>query len=135
MNLRGHAPLHHPGIQLAPLVDVLLRLLIFFLLTWNAARTEDELDVKVAKTSATKCKTAPVGDIIVNVKGDGNVVGNRRTLSGPELEELLKSLVQLNPEQAVVIRCDEAAAYKNIIGVLNSCTDAGITNVAFATAK
>ena len=29
MNLRGHAPLHHPGIQLAPLVDVLLLLLIF----------------------------------------------------------------------------------------------------------
>jgi biopolymer transport protein ExbD len=56
-------------------------------------------------------------------------------LSGPELEELLKSLVQLNPEQAVVIRGDEAGAYKNIVGVLNSCTDAGITNVAFATAK
>jgi len=30
MNLRGRAPLHHPGIQLAPLVDVLLLLLIFF---------------------------------------------------------------------------------------------------------
>src|SRR5436309_2968828 len=37
MNLRGHAPLHHPGIQLAPLVDVLLLLLIFFLLTRSAA--------------------------------------------------------------------------------------------------
>ena len=51
------------------------------------------------------------------------------------LEELLKNLVQLNPEQAVVIRGDEAGAYKNIVGVLNICTDAGITNVAFATAK
>jgi len=132
MNLRGHAPLHHPGIQLAPLVDVLLLLLIFFLLTWNAARTENELDVKVPKASAARAR---IGDVIVNVKTDGNVVVNRRTLNGPELSELLKSLVQLNSEQAVVIRGDEAGAYKNIIGVLNICTEAGITNVAFATAK
>jgi biopolymer transport protein ExbD len=69
------------------------------------------------------------------VKADGNVVVNRRTLSDAELTELLKSLVQLNPEQAVVIRGDEAGAYKNIVGVLNVCTEAGITNVAFATAK
>jgi len=135
MNLRGHAPLQHPGIQLAPLVDVLLLLLIFFLLTWNAARNENELDVKVPKASAAREKSAPIGDVVVNVKADGNVVVNRRTLTGPELTELLKSLVQLNSEQAVVIRGDEGGAYKNIINVLNICTEAGVTNVAFATAK
>src|ERR671931_347459 len=108
MNLRSRAPIQHPGIQLAPLVDVLLLLLIFFLLTWNAARNENELDVKVPKASAAKEKSAPIGDVVVNVKADGNVV---------------------------VIRGDESGAYKNIIGVLNICTEAGITNVAFATAK
>src|ERR1041385_5669199 len=107
MNLRGHAPLHHPGIQLAPLVDVLLLLLIFFLLTWNAARNENELDVKVPRASAAKEKSAPIGDVVVNVKADGNVVVNRRTLSPSELTELLKGLVQLSPEQAVVIRSEE----------------------------
>jgi biopolymer transport protein ExbD len=135
MNLRSRAQLHHPGIQLAPLVDVLLLLLIFFLLTWNAARNENELDVKVPKASAAKDKPGPIGDVVVNVKTDGNVVVNRRTLTAAELTELLKGLVQLNSEQAVVIRGDEAGAYKNIIGVLNICTEAGVTNVAFATAK
>src|ERR1700758_1125410 len=108
MNLRGHAPLHHPGIQLAPLVDVLLLLLIFFLMTWNAARNENELDVKVPKAAAAQPKTAPVGDVVVNVKADGNVVVNRRTLTAADLTDLLKSLVQLNSEQAVIIRGDEA---------------------------
>ena len=51
MNLRRHATPQHPGIQLAPLVDVLLLLLIFFLMTWNAARNENELDVKVPKAN------------------------------------------------------------------------------------
>ena len=135
MNLRGRAMPQHPGIQLAPLVDVLLLLLIFFLMTWNAARNENELDVKVPKASAAKEKMAPIGDVIVNVKADGNVVVNRRTLSGQELTDLLKGLVQLNADQAVVIRGDEAGAYKNIVNVLNVCSEAGVTNVAFATAK
>lgn len=135
MNLRSRAPLQHPGIQLAPLVDVLLLLLIFFLMTWNAARNENELDVKVPKASAAKEKSAPIGDVVVNVKADGNVVVNRRTLTGSELSDLLKQLVQLNADQAVVIRGDETGAYKNVVGVLNICSEAGVTNVAFATAK
>jgi hypothetical protein len=85
--------------------------------------------------AAAKEKTAPVGDVVVNVKADGTVVINRRTLSSAELSELLKWLVQLDSKQRVIIRGDEAGAYKNIIGVLNICTEAGITNVAFATAS
>jgi peptide/nickel transport system substrate-binding protein len=60
MNLRKYATPQHPGIQLAPLVDVLLLLLIFFLMTWNAARNENELDVKVPKASAAKEKAGSV---------------------------------------------------------------------------
>ena len=135
MNLRSRAPLQHPGIQLAPLVDVLMLLLIFFLLTWNAARNENELDVKVPKASSAKEKAAPPGDVVVNVRTDGSVVVNRRTLSAAELGELLQNLVKLYPEQAVVIRGDEAGAYKNVVNVLNVCSEAGVTNVAFATAK
>ena len=135
MNFRSRTASQHPGIQLAPLVDVLLLLLIFFLVTWNAARNENELDVKVPKASAATEKSAPIGDVIVNVKADGNVVVNRRTMNGAELSELLKNLVQLNAEQAVVIRGDETGAYKYIVGVLNVCSQSGVTNVAFATAK
>ena len=135
MNLRKHAVPQHPGIQLAPLVDVLMLLLIFFLLTWNAARNENELDVKIPKATQAKEKMAPIGDVVVNVKADGSVVVNRRTLSGPELTDLLRGLVQLDENQAVVIRGDEAGAYKHVVGVLNICSEAGVTNIAFATAK
>ena len=135
MNLRKHAIPQHPGIQLAPLVDVLMLLLIFFLLTWNAARTENELDVKVPKATAAKEQSRPIGDVVLNVKDNGSVVVNRRTLNGGELTELLRGLVQLDADQAVVIRGDEAGQYKNIVDVLNICSQAGVTNVAFATAK
>lgn len=135
MNFHSRTAPQHPGIQLAPLVDVLLLLLIFFLMTWNAARNENELDVKIPKASAAKEHSAPIGDVIVNVKSDGNVVVNRRMLSASDLTTMLRGLVQLNADQAVVIRGDEAGAYKNIVSVLNICSEAGVTNVAFATAK
>ena len=135
MNLRKRATPPHPGIQLAPLVDVLLLLLIFFILTWNAARNENELDVKIPKAAAAKEKTATMGDVVVNVKADGNVVVNRRIMSGTELADMMRNLVQLYPDQAVIIRGDEEGAYKHIVGVLNICSEAGVTNVAFATAK
>ena len=135
MNFRTRVATQHPGIQLAPLVDVLMLLLIFFLLTWNAARNENELDVKVPKASAAKEKAAPPGDVVVNVRTDGSVVVNRRSMNGNELSDLLQNLVKLYPEQAVVIRGDEGGAYKNVVNVLNICSEAGVTNVAFATAK
>ena len=123
MNFRTRTALQHPGIQLAPLVDVLL------------LRNENELDVKVPKASAAKEKMAPPGDVVVNVKTDGSVIVNRRTMSGSELGKLLQDLVKLYPEQAVVIRGDESGAYKNVVNILNICSESGITNVAFATAK
>ena len=123
------------GFQIAPMVDILLVLLCFFIVTWSFARKENELDVKVPKASAAQEKAAPIGDVIVNVKADGNVVVNRRSLSESDLTTLLKGLVALNPDQAVVIRGDEAGAYRNIVNVLNVCSLAGVTNVAFATAK
>ena len=56
-------------------------------------------------------------------------------MTGSELGKLLQDLVKLYPEQAVVIRGDESGAYKNVVSILNICSEAGITNVAFATAK
>ena len=109
MNLRSRVPLHHPGIQLAPLVDVLLLLLIFFLLTWNAARNENELDVKVPKAAAAKENTLPLGPVVINVKSkDGSMVVNSSNNErfGSE-SDLLKGLLQLDKEQSVVIRGDE----------------------------
>ena len=71
----------------------------------------------------------------MNVKTDGTVVVNRRNMTARELTDLLQSLVKLYPDQAVVIRGDEGGAYKNVVNVLNVCSEAGVTNVAFATAK
>ena len=47
MKFRNRPEPHILGFQIAPMVDILLVLLVFFIVTWSFARKENELDVKV----------------------------------------------------------------------------------------
>ena len=78
MNLRSRATPHHPGIQLAPLVDVLLLLLIFFSDLERRAKRKRARCQSAESVRGQRRRWRRSGDVIVNVKADGNVVVNRR---------------------------------------------------------
>ena len=61
MNFRGSIQNNAPGFQIAPMVDIVFLLLIFFLVTWNFSRSETELDVKVPKAREGKETRRAVG--------------------------------------------------------------------------
>jgi biopolymer transport protein ExbD len=123
------------GFQIAPMVDILLVLLCFFIVTWSFARKEMELDVKVPAAQSGKEPVSAVNQTVLNVKQDGTVVLNRKTISQQELAEKLTELAKIYPDYAIILRGDERAAYKAIVSVLDICRAAGIWNVAFATDK
>jgi biopolymer transport protein ExbD len=121
------------GFQIAPMVDILLVLLCFFIVTWSFARQEMELDVKVPAAQSGKEPVATVNQTVLNVKKDGTVVWNRKAVSAEELRGKLQELARLYPDYAIILRGDERAAYRAIVNVLDICRAAGIWNVAFAT--
>ncbi|HET9374477.1 MAG TPA: biopolymer transporter ExbD [Chthoniobacterales bacterium] len=123
------------GFMIAPMIDILLVVLVFFIVTWNFALAENELDVRVPSAAKANEPQPYVGQVVINVKSDGSIVVNRQTKTGPELLEQLKKLSQLYPDQAVIVRGDEAVDYKHIVEVLDICRQADIWNVAFATGK
>jgi biopolymer transport protein ExbD len=123
------------GFMIAPMIDILLVVLVFFIVTWNFALAENELDVRVPSATKANEPQPYVGQVVINVKSDGSIVVNRQTKTGPELLEQLKKLSQLYPDQAVIVRGDEAVDYKHIVEVLDICRQADIWNVAFATGK
>ena len=135
MNFRGTIQNQAPGFQIAPMVDIVFLLLIFFLVTWNFSRSETELDVKVPQARGGKESRRAVGEVILNVKADGTVVLNRRTMDQKALGEALKKIAALYPDQAVVLRGDENTDYRHVVGVLDICRQANIWNVAFATSR
>lgn len=135
MNFRGSIQNNAPGFQIAPMVDIVFLLLIFFLVTWNFSRNETELDVKVPKAREGKETRRAVGEVIINVKNNGTVVMNRRQMNAKELQETLQKIASLYPDQAVILRGDESTDYRHVVEVLDTCRRANIWNVAFATSR
>jgi biopolymer transport protein ExbD len=135
MNLRAHVYPERIVFQIAPMVDILLFLLVFFMLTWNFSRNEAELDVKVPAAQEGKETRRPAGEVILNVKKDGGIVMNRRPMSSEELLDTLSRIAKLYPDQAVILRGDENVNYRYVVDVLDICRAANIWNVAFATSK
>ena len=123
------------GFQIAPMVDILLVLLCFFIVTWSFARKEMELDVKVPAAQSGKESNPMINQTVLNVKEDGSVVWNRKPTSLEDLSARLKQLANLYPDYAIILRGDERADYKYIVNVLDVCREANIWNVAFATGK
>jgi len=135
MNFRRHAEPRVLGFLIAPMVDILMVLLVFFIVTWNFALSENELDVRVPSAAKANEPQPYVGQVVINVKANGTIVVNRQQKTVPELLDQLKKLAQLYPDQAVIVRGDEAVDYKHIVEVLDICRQADIWNVAFATGK
>ncbi len=135
MNFRANVYPERIIFQIAPMVDILLFLLVFFIMTWNFARNEAEIDVKIPAAREGKENRRPVGEVILNVRRDGSVVMNRRAMSAGELQQNLSRIAQLYPDQAVVLRGDQEVDYKYVVNVLDICRAANIWNVAFATSK
>lgn len=135
MKFRKRAEPHVLGFQIAPMVDILLVLLCFFIVTWSFARKENELDVKVPSAQNAKDSNPVVNQTVLNVKADGTVVWNRKAITGPDLAAKLKELSGLFPDYAIIVRGDERVPFRFIANVLDICREANIWNVAFATAK
>ncbi len=135
MNFRRYAEPRVFGFMIAPMVDILLVVLVFFIVTWNFALTENELDVRVPSASKANEPQPYVGQVVINIRADGTIVVNRQAKTPAELLAQLKKLAGLYPDQAVIVRGDERVDYKHIVEVLDICRQADIWNVAFATGR
>lgn len=121
--------------QIAPMVDILLVLLCFFVITWSMARKENDLEVRVPAAQEGKESNAVINQTVVNVREDGTIIWEGKQIDKTVLVEKLKDLAALFPDYAIILRGDVKTDYEKIVEVLDLCRQAGIWNVAFATSK
>jgi biopolymer transport protein ExbD len=126
-------PLEEPYLNMTPLVDVILNLLIFFMLGTRFAEEERQIDIQLPNVSHAEPLTAPPDDIVINVFPDGHLVVNQETLSAASLEKLLKAAQKRYANQSVLIRGDGKGTYQSIMDVLSICQRAQIHNYSLAT--
>ncbi|MEI6535133.1 MAG: biopolymer transporter ExbD [Verrucomicrobiaceae bacterium] len=134
MRFRQFREIQPIPLQLAPMIDILFLLLIFFIITWNSARRETEIEISVpAADAGVETKRKSVGEIVVNVRKGGEIVVEGEKLTEEQLLTKLRLIAQVYKDQAVILRGDEKSEYQKVMNVLNTCQKAGIWNVSFAT--
>lgn len=119
-------------IQLAPLIDVVFLILIFFLVTSVFGVYESEMDITLPTAASATPLERTQGEIIINVRADGGIVVNDRVIAPEELDAVLKRVAEYFPGGAVIVRGDEQASLGNAVRVLDACRKADIQNVSFA---
>lgn len=113
------------------LVDVMMVLVVFLLLTWSTSRIESELKIDLPASSTAPQQSAIRSPVIVNIRPDGKITVNRREMSDAETQSMLAGVVKLDPQQTVILRADKQVSYERILQVLDVCNQAGVVSVGF----
>jgi biopolymer transport protein ExbD len=119
-----------PIINMTPMVDVILCLLVFFmaatrLYDWD----ESEFLVSVPEVAEASPASAAPDDLILVISERGVVSIDQSTYSLDQLVSRLREARERYANQGVVIRGDAALAYQDLADVLSACDEAGIRNV------
>ncbi len=119
-----------PVINMTPMVDIILCLLVFFmaatrLYDWD----ESEFVVHVPEVAEAAPLTAAPDDLILTVMKRGVITVGETSYNLDQLVTLLRDARERYANQGVVIRGDATLTYQGLADVLSTCDEAGIRNV------
>jgi len=126
---RGRRGRYRPlaEINVTPLVDVMLVLLIIFMVT--APLMTSGVSVDLPKTTAQPLNSDSE-PLTVSIKADGSIFLQEQAVDIGDLVAKLQSIAQNNPERRIFVRGDKDLAYGRIMEVMGTITQGGFTKVA-----
>ena len=135
MNFSRSRSREEPEINLIPMIDVLLVIIIFLMLTTTYSRFAG-LEINLPTADAQVSDDKPV-EINVAVTATGEVVVNKRPVSGTGIAAITAALQAVAPANAkdpvVIINADAKAVHQRVIDVMQAAQQAGLVHISFAT--
>ena len=134
MNLRGNRTRDDPEINFIPLIDVLLVILIFLMVTTTYQRIA-ELQITLPEADAEQMKQRPK-EINVGIDTQGRYLINKTvfTFTTPAaLADALKQAAGDSKDPVVIINADANATHQSVIHVMEAARMAGLIHITFAT--
>jgi biopolymer transport protein TolR len=122
----GSAPMS--DINMTPLIDVMLVLVVIFIITAPLLASSIKLDLP--KTDAAKASDTPKA-IMVVVDASGQAYLNDRPVSLDELARQFAATQQRNPDTEVQLRADQAVPYGRIVEVMGAAQKARLNRIGF----
>ena len=131
MKFKSRAPCAEPEINLIPLIDVLLVVMIFLLLTTSGARlTEMQIQLPEAESAAHQDRPQ---QIVLTVSAQGQFTVNQSPVGANSVAALVAALTPLARKEALlVIRADAAAQHQSVIHALEAARHSGLSQITFA---
>ncbi|MDE2129971.1 MAG: biopolymer transporter ExbD [Betaproteobacteria bacterium] len=136
MNFQRHHRHDDPEINLIPLIDVLLVILIFLMITTTYSKYT-ELKINLPTANAAKAEQYP-HQIVVAVAADGTYAVNRQVLPNRTVADIANALTQAakgDADAMVVISADAQSTQQSVINVMEAARIAGLSRLTFATQR
>ena len=121
-------PRRSPSLNIIPLIDVLVVLLIFYIATTVFKKSEPKIVIKVPdSTTATTTQETPPS--IIYVTSDSKIFLDDAPVEAAQLGDMLKSKISSNPAFKVAMKADTNAPFGMITKVMDAAHVAGITDL------
>ena len=134
MNLRGARVRDDPEINFIPLIDVLLVILIFLMVTTTYQRVA-ELQITLPEADADAVKQRPK-EVNVGIDAQGRYVIDKNVFTFSTvgaLGEMLKRAAGDAKDPVVIINADANATHQSVIHVMEAARQVGLVHITFAT--
>ncbi|KON80001.1 biopolymer transporter ExbD [Azoarcus sp. PA01] len=134
MNFQRGRRQEEPEINLIPLIDIMLVLIIFLVLTTTFSKVSG-LEINLPTGEAQTAETMP-DQIDIAVSASGDILVNRQPVEGKDIDAIAAALGQAVPagkdEPVVVINADAKAAHQSVINAMQAAQRAGLSHITFA---
>jgi biopolymer transport protein ExbD len=122
-------------INITPLTDIFLVLLIIFMVTTTAIAEAGQTKggFKVTLPKGGKGDAAAPRDLSVAILADGRVVVGGKVVEEQELRGILSAAGEKNPETLLLVQADEGVAHGRVVAVMDLARRAGLARLAIAT--
>ena len=117
-------------INMTPLVDVMLVLLIIFLVTIPAMHHAVKIDLPHASSQPQDEKPAHVN---IAIKADGTTLWDDQPIDEATLEARIAQASQQNPQPEIHLRADRQVAYEKVADLMSAAQAGGLTKIGFVT--
>ena len=132
MRSRRHVELtEETGIDLAPMLDFVLNLLIFFIITTSFVK---EAGITVNKAQAATAEHKDSGNILIAIRPNGDIWMDKRRVDIKEVRPLIERLHIERPEDTVVIIADRESSTGMLTKVMDQVKLGGVADVSIAAA-
>lgn len=127
----GHSS-DETGIDLAPMLDFVMNLLIFFIITAVFAK---EVGLTVSRPSATNAEKKEGGNIVVAIDAAGDIWIEKKVVDVRAVRASIERLHAQKPDDAVVVVAEKGAHTGILVQVIDQVRQGGVQNVSIAASE